>query len=290
MSAELQGRGAERGGGERAEFLGRGQRRPLVLGHRGASADFPENTLRAFTEALRQGADGVELDVMRCGSGEVVVVHDDDLSRVARGAAGSGLRVRGASLLALQAFDLGGGERVPTLAAVLEALGPQALVNVELKSEEPGPGERRGLGGRLATAAGYLRLVRDDGLAAATVEVLRRAGRLSGPRTTLVSSFDPFQLLRFQRAASGALPLGFLFEREQVRPLREAWPAHLLRPQALHPQAALCTPRSVGGWRRRGYALHTWTVDEPAEVRRLQALGVDAVITNRPAAVRALLG
>src|SRR5512138_2530443 len=92
--------------------------RPLVLGHRGASADAPENTLAAFRLALEQGADGVELDVRRCRTGEVVVVHDADTSRVA----GAPLRVGDASLSELRALDVGGpagarfrGERIPRL-------------------------------------------------------------------------------------------------------------------------------------------------------------------------------
>jgi len=110
--------------------------RPLVLGHRGASAEAPENTLAAFRLAMAQGADGVELDVWRCGTGELVVAHDDDLRRVG----GSPLVVRKASLAALRAVDVGSwkgerfrGERVPLLAEVLEAV-PSAVVNVELKS------------------------------------------------------------------------------------------------------------------------------------------------------------
>src|SRR5438445_13092163 len=55
--------------------------RPLLWAHRGASADAPENTLAAFSLALAQGADGVELDAQRCASGEVVVVHDESLTR-----------------------------------------------------------------------------------------------------------------------------------------------------------------------------------------------------------------
>jgi len=55
---------------------------PLLLGHRGASAEAPENTIRAFERAMQDGADGVELDVMRCKTGEVVVFHDDDLQRL----------------------------------------------------------------------------------------------------------------------------------------------------------------------------------------------------------------
>src|SRR6266542_5407411 len=114
----------------------RAEGRPLVLGHRGASAEAPENTLASFRLALAQGADGVELDVRRCATGEVVVVHDEDLSRVG----GAPLRVADSPLGALRAVDLGAwagerfrGERIPLLAEVLEAL-PAAIVNVELKS------------------------------------------------------------------------------------------------------------------------------------------------------------
>src|SRR5258708_37398531 len=56
--------------------------RPLVVGHRGASARAPENSVEAFARARADGADGVELDVLRCGTGEVVVFHDDDLARL----------------------------------------------------------------------------------------------------------------------------------------------------------------------------------------------------------------
>src|SRR5512134_3488878 len=112
----------------------RAQGRPLVLGHRGASAAAPENTLAAFRLAMAQGADGVELDVWRCATGEVVVAHDEDLVRVA----GAPLRVPDAPLAALRALDVGAwrgeqwrGERIPLLEEVLEAL-PRAVVNVEL--------------------------------------------------------------------------------------------------------------------------------------------------------------
>src|SRR5258708_34834961 len=56
--------------------------RPLVVGHRGASARAPENSVEAFARARADRADGVELDVLRCGTGEVVVFHDDDLARL----------------------------------------------------------------------------------------------------------------------------------------------------------------------------------------------------------------
>src|SRR5512137_245776 len=97
----------------------RAEGRPLVLGHRGASAEAPENTLASFRLAMERGADGIELDVWRCATGELVVAHDDDLRRVG----GSPLVVRNASFAALRAVDVGSwkgegfrGERVPLLA------------------------------------------------------------------------------------------------------------------------------------------------------------------------------
>ena len=198
--------------------------RPLVLGHRGASHDYPENTIVAFRAAMQQGADGVELDVMRCGSGEVVVVHDDTLERLAPGQDGAEQLVR---------------ERIPTLDAVFRALGPQALVNVELKSAS------------LQRPTDYLRLPLDDGLAMAVVKVLERAGRLSGSGLTLVSSFDPFQLLRFQSASRGMVPLGYLFEAGQSVRTRELYRLPLWSLAAVHPEAKLVDGPALRTWRPR---------------------------------------
>lgn len=244
----------------------RGEGRPLVLGHRGASADAPENTLAAFRLALEQGADGVELDVRRCATGEVVVVHDEDLSRVA----GVPLRIADAPLAALRGHDVGAwngerfrGERVPLLSEVLEAL-PDAIVNVELKG-----------------GAG-----RDLRLAHAAAEVIWRAG--AGGRV-VVSSFDWRLLLAF-RMASPDVPTGLLFE--------EAWgwrawtwlAIRTLGPAAVHPDRALATDARVRGWTERGLTVNVWTVDDPAEAARVARAGAAAVITNAPARVRAALG
>ena len=223
---------------------------------------------------MQQGADGVELDVMRCGSGEVVVVHDDTLERLAPGQAGAEQLVRETPLGELRRFDLGGGERIPTLDAVFRALGPQALVNVELKSAS------------LRRPTDYLRLPLDDGLAMAVVKVLERAGRLSGSGLTLVSSFDPFQLLRFQSASRGMVPLGYLFEAGQSVRTRELYRLPLWSLAAVHPEAKLVDGPALRTWRQRGLRVNAWTVDNPSEIAAMAALGVEAIITNRPGAVR----
>jgi glycerophosphoryl diester phosphodiesterase len=238
--------------------------RPLVLGHRGASSEAPENTLAAFRLALAQGADGVELDVWRCATGEVVVAHDERTRRVA----GADLSVPDAPLAALRALDVGAwkgerfrGESVPLLAEVLEAL-PGAVVNVELKS--------RG---------------RDLRLAEAVARVIARAG--AGERV-VVSSFD-WRLLVAFRLAAPHVPVGLLFDGEHRWRLR-LWAAlRLLGPSAVHPDRRLVTEARARRWRARGLAVNVWTVDDPAEARALARLGVAAIITNVPGRTREAL-
>jgi glycerophosphoryl diester phosphodiesterase len=231
-----------------------------VLAHRGASHDAPENTLLAFQRARVAGADGVELDVQQCATGEVVVFHDDDLRRLA----GWGARLQALPFDALREVDLGQGQTIPTLAEALAEI-PELLVNVELKVE-------RGLGARLADAA---------------LAVIAAAGAAD---RVLVSSFHPLALFQVRRRAPD-LPTGLLFHSEQAAPLRRALLAPLLRPTALHPEAALVDAIALARWRRRGYAVNVWTVDDPREIAALAALGIDAIITNQPArAVAALRG
>jgi glycerophosphoryl diester phosphodiesterase len=239
---------------------------PLLLGHRGASAHLTENTLAAFQRAMADGADGVELDVQRCRTGEIVVFHDDDLVRLA----GRPERITELSLATLREVRLRGGGRIPTLAETFEACGPDALVNVEIKAE------------------GYLP-ASCAALVAGVSEVIARAG--AGSRV-LVSSFNPAAIWLWRRH-HGQVPSGLLFERP--RPFHRPWPLHTdwllpaLRPSAVHPDHVLCTAQAVRRWHRRGYAVNVWTVDEPGRLQILAEMGVDALITNDPAAARSAL-
>src|SRR6185436_14185576 len=102
---------------ERAVGAWRRADRPLILGHRGVRGTLPENTLAAFEAAAGEGADGIELDVRVCGTGELVVVHDPTLERVT-----GGRDRRAIAEIAhheLARVDVGAGQRVPTLTEVL---------------------------------------------------------------------------------------------------------------------------------------------------------------------------
>jgi len=235
---------------------------PLVIGHRGASALKTENTTAAFARARADGADGIELDVMTCGTGEVVVFHDDDLVRLGQRPD----RIADTSFAVLRAATLTASARIPTLEEAFEACGPDMLVNIELKVPTRG----------VATIAPLV-----DGVAA----IVARTG--TAPRV-LVSSFHPLAVWSWMRRQP-AVPAGLLFEHESPLPLRRAWLAAVLSPFALHPDVVLCSAERVAGWQRRGYMVNAWTVDDAEAIAACRRMRVDGIITNDPARTRAAL-
>ena len=249
--------GVSWGGGGRGET-------PLIVAHRGASAIEPENSIAAFRRAAADGADGVELDVLACATGEVVVFHDDDLVRL--GARPE--RIAAVSLGAVRSVRLISGATIPTLEEVLEACGPRLLVNVELKAS--------------GVTVGGLRALVD-----AVATILDRAGGGISERV-LVSSFHPRAIALWHRRAPD-VRAGLLFERAAPLPLRRAWALRWLRPFSAHPEAVLCTPETVRRWHRRGYRVNVWTVDDAIALRRFADMRVDGIITNDPARSRRAL-
>lgn len=233
----------------------------LILGHRGASADFPENTREAFVAAAAQGADGVELDVMRCSSGQLVVCHDEELSRLAR----KRWVVARTPWWKLQRADVGsalgfGPARIPLLDEVLDALPAPLLVNVELKCEE----------------------LDDRGL---SVEVGRLIERRGEGGRVLVSSFNPLCLLRLARGFP-QVKRGLLIDPSRHW-FQQAWVWQpLVGRDSVHPHHSQCTAARVEFWHRRGLKVAVWTVDDASLARSLDQMGVDLVITNRPGALR----
>jgi glycerophosphoryl diester phosphodiesterase len=236
---------------------------PLNLAHRGASAYAPQNTLAAFQLAEEMGADGIELDVHLTADGTLVVIHDftvDDTTD------GSG-RVEDMNLAELKRLDAGAwfdarfaGQQVPTLDEVVDAVGDEMLLNIELK-----------------TAAWH-----DQKLERAVVDFVHARG--IGERVIL-SSFNPLAMWRIRRL-DPALATGIIYSPGLPLPLRRAWLRPMVHPAALHPHHSQVDARYVAWAHARGYRVHTWTVDDAAEMRRLIELEVDAIITNRPDVLR----
>ena len=232
----------------------------LNFGHRGASAYAPENTLAAFNLAFDMGADGVELDVSLTKDRVPVIIHDDRVDRTTDGRGA----VRDLTLAEIKRLDAGAkfdakfrGEKIPTLAEVLSTAGKRGIVNIELKS-----GTLSNVGLEVVAIA---RVIEETGAA----------------DRVIVSSFNHFALHRMH-ALIPRVPLGLLyFNRVPISYPQEAL-RPLARPTALHPRFVVVTPQFMRWARGKHYQVNTWTVDEPEEMRRLIALGVDSIMTNKP--------
>ena len=240
--------------------------RTLNIAHRGASAAAPPNTLAAFEKAIELGADGIELDVHFSADGVPVVLHDLSVDATTNGSG----RVADLTLAELKQLDAGtrfdpafAGERIPTLDEVLRAVGNRLLLNIELKTTSLG----------------------DNGLERAVVALVEQH-HLS--HRVLFSSFNPFSLRRAKRIAPH-IPAGLLYDQGLSLPLRRAWLAFLAPHEARHPHYKMVDARYMAWARRRGYRVKTWTVDDPAEMRRLIGLGVNGIITNVPDVLRSVL-
>jgi glycerophosphoryl diester phosphodiesterase len=230
--------------------------RPLIIGHRGASADAPENTLAAFALALEQNADGIEFDVQLCADGVPVIMHDDTVDRTCDGVG----RVADLTLADLRMMTIAGEHDIPTLDELFATIGRGGLYNVELKA----------LG------------MNDGGLAEA---VARCVAAHHVAERVLISSFSPFIVREARRHLPRGVPVGHLRENRLARLSHYIVPA-----EADHPEHTLVEESSMAWARRRGLRVNVWTVDDPAEARRLIDLGVHGLITNRPGFLRAALG
>jgi glycerophosphoryl diester phosphodiesterase len=246
---------------------------PLVIGHRGASALAPENTIVAFEQAMRDGANGIEFDVRLARDRVPVVIHDATLKR-------TGLRegvVAGLSSGELSRVDVGtwfnlrhplraqqayAQSRVPTLAEVFELFNEgEASLYVEMKCAG---GEGRAL------AQGVTRLVRDYSLVDSVV----------------VESFTHDAIAEIKRIDS-SIRTAALFEPKLARPFPSM---RKIIERALECRAdEIALHRSLAGRRiteeaaRAGLNTVVWTVDNPSWLQRARRYGVHAIITNNPA-------
>ncbi|MBI3011439.1 MAG: glycerophosphodiester phosphodiesterase [Candidatus Omnitrophica bacterium] len=230
---------------------------PLIIAHRGSSAVAPEGTRAAIRQAVRAGAQMVELDVQMTLDGRLVVFHDDRLERATDGKG----RLIGTRYAQLTRLDAGSwfhprfaGERVLLVSQAVRLIPKHVRLNLELKRSPR----------RLALLRRLLRLVRRQRLA----------------QRILFSSFEP-RLLRPLRSAG--FPIALICRKAADRSLYQATQ---LRCEAWHPFHALVTRRRIIKAHAAGLRVHTWTVDDPKRARQLVRWGIDGVFTNHPARLR----
>lgn len=240
-----------------------GHARPLVIAHRGASADAPENTIAAFELALEQGADGIELDVHLSADGHPVVIHDFSLERTTNGSGPvNSQRVRD-----LKRLDAGGwrerrfvGQRIQTLQEVLERFRDRARFWVELKAGSriyPGIEER----------------------VVSTLEIYDVVGR------ALIQSFDQ-DAVALTRALNPEVRVGVLVEEG---PVQQALLTSGIA-NAICPGEDLVNESLLTRIREAGLECYVWTVNQPALMDQLVSWHVSGIITDRPGVLSARLG
>ncbi|GAC1562610.1 MAG: glycerophosphodiester phosphodiesterase family protein [Herpetosiphon sp.] len=234
---------------------------PLVIAHRGASAEAPENTLKAFEVARMQGVQMIELDVRRSSDGVLVLFHDATTERWN----GRPQVIQATSWSELQRVQIGGEPiaRLDEVCSWARAWG--GMLNIEIKQ----CGIEHEVGAVVAASQLEAQVV--------------------------VSSFDDRALLGMRRVAP-ALRRGVLMaRRKQVgrRPPAHGWPLRALRytgAYSWHPHYSMVgLPLLTRLLHGRGYKVYVWTVDDVAVMNRLIRVGVDGIITNRPAVLRDLL-
>jgi len=234
--------------------------RPLVIAHRGASAYAPENTMAAFELALRQKADGIEFDVWKCGSGEIVVTHNRDTKELG----GKSGDLQQMTLRQLRKLDFGAhkgsqfrGQRIPTLNEVLDLARGMELINIEIKGVE----------------------VRSRGIELDVAEAILKFRLL---RKVVVSSFNPTILARLQ-ALNPAVHLGLLLYEKSPMPLRRGWSAQFLKPYSIHPSIGLLKKTFVERTHKKDQKVFVWTINDFHQLETCIRDSVDGMITDDPA-------
>ncbi|MCL2672890.1 MAG: hypothetical protein FWF01_00695 [Alphaproteobacteria bacterium] len=258
---------------------------PAIIAHRGASGDAPENTLAAFGLAKRVGAHGVELDTHLSADGEIVVIHDYTLNRTARLPSGALLQsqasVADLTLGQLQCYDVGvwfstayAGEKIPTLEQAMDLIGPDMLLDIEIKADKGKPFRE---------------------LALAMADFLHGYSKKHPVDNVMVSSFNPLALRAFAaraRQLNLKVPTGLLYGKESDVPwyLRRGEGRIAHNPDFMIPYFAnLLDKRSlsaIGLFRKR--PVFTYTVNDMEIAKRLAQKNISGIITNYPEKMLAL--
>lgn len=241
--------------------------RPLIIGHRGYPARFPENTLASFEGAILAGCDMIELDVTLTRDRKVIVIHDDTLDRTTNGKG----PVRFHRLEEIRRLDAGSWfdprfamERVPELGEVLELTRNRCLVNIEIKAS--------------AFEAGSP----PDAVEHQVVELVKGSGTMEW---VIVSSFD-WRML--QRIAAMEHPPALAGISNQGADRRMVDRLLAMEAFSWHPRFSALTPAQVALVHAANIKVFPWTITTRKEAEKLLAMGVDGLICNDPEVLRTL--
>ncbi|TMP83613.1 glycerophosphodiester phosphodiesterase [Pseudoalteromonas phenolica] len=226
-----------------------------IFAHRGASGTYPENTASAINAALQAQVDGIELDVQSCAD-NFVIIHDSWLDRTTNGNG----RVVDTPFSEIARLDAGNGQHVLNLQQVLELIGSQTQINLELKH-----------------TFGLDKLVQilEQNVAEGTIE----------REQLLLSSFDHHQLKWLKQN----LPWVKIGALTASIPLNYAYFAENLHAYSVHLDKNFINHEFVADAKQRGLKVMAYTVDKQQEIEEMQNLGVDGIFSNYPCYAKMIL-
>ena len=225
----------------------------LVIGHRGARGHVAENTLASIEKAMELGVDGVEIDVFRCATGELVVFHDKTLEKLTDGVG----YIEQMTLDSIKQFRVLGKEPIPTLNEVMDLIDGKIQLNIELKGTQT---------------------------AILTSELLVLYFKESNwkPEDIFISSFDWNELDIFYEV-NKEVAIAVLTEDD---PLDAIPIGQRLSAFAINPNFKSLTQKNTKKIQDAGFKVYPWTVNEPEDIKKMIEIGVDAVITDYPERIR----
>ncbi|MEK8131050.1 glycerophosphodiester phosphodiesterase family protein [Paenibacillus filicis] len=236
---------------------------PLIIGHRGAAGEAPENTLASFQLALTHGANALELDINESADGALIVCHDHTVDRTTDG---SGY-IHQLTALEIGRLDAGSwfgesfaGERVPLLADVFAAIPADIMINVEVK-------------------CAY-----SPRLSAELQRLLSEFGRLD---TAVISSFSHKTLYRLKQDRP-ELRVGLLYVGDFIDHSRLAELSGM-EVYSLHPYYLSMDADDVAQAVSQGLQVYPYTINEPEQLQRAVEAGFSGIITDYPARLREIL-
>ena len=222
------------------------ERNVLNIGHRGAKGHVAENTLVSIKKAIDLGADGIEIDVFKCLSGEIVVFHDKSLDKLTNG---TGLIEEKTleELKELRVLDT--KEQIPTLLEVIQSIDEGIFLNIELKGRN--------------TAEGSLELVKRH---------------VTNSDNILFSSFN-WDELKDLRKLDNQIKIALVTREDPVLAIN---PALSLNAIAINPSYKNLNKKNTSEIYKAGLKIYTWTVNEESQINRMINLGVHGIITDFP--------
>ncbi|MBQ4802909.1 glycerophosphodiester phosphodiesterase [Aquimarina sp. MMG015] len=220
-----------------------------IIGHRGAAGLVAENTVESIAEAFKYNVDGIEIDIHKCKSGELVVIHDETLERTTNGKG----KVSEFTFQELKKYRTKEGYRIPTLNEVLDFVNAKCIVNIELKG---------------------------IGTAGPVLELLERQIKDSDwdYDDFILSSFDHSQLFQIKSKTS-KFKLGVLTEKSIPSILKVAV---VLEAFSLHPPILSLQKEEVTSAKNNGFKVYTWTVNDSSKIKSSKTWKVDGIITDFP--------